>query len=121
MDKPADVDEYIERFDEPRAARLRAIRALCLDAAPGADETLKWGAPAYVDDTILFQFAGYRAHTNIVVTPSAKESLEGGFEGYETGKGSLKVPFDSPLPTDLIRRLLVRRTREFAEEGVRWM
>lgn len=121
MSRPETVDDYLAGFDEPRAARLREIRELCLAAAPGAQETLKWGAPAYVDDTILFQFAGYKAHTNIVVTPSTREALDGSFGGFETGKGSLKVPYGAVLPVELIRRLLEHRVKEWADSGVRWM
>lgn len=74
-----------------------------------------------MDGTILFQFAGYKVHTNIVVTPSTKEALGGGFGEFETGKGSLKIPYAADLPVDLIRRLLAHRVREWAVDGVRWM
>lgn len=121
MGRPETVDEYLAGFDNLRAARLREIRRLSVSAAPGAQETLKWGVPAYVDDTILFQFAGYKAHTNIVVTPSTKEALDGWFGEFETGKGSLKIPHTADLPVDLIRRLLDHRVREWTVDRVRWM
>lgn len=121
MSHPTTVGEYLEGFPEPQATRLRAIRQLFRAAAPDAAETLKWGAPAYVDDTILFQFVGYTAHANIAVTPSTREAFDGQFGAYATGKGTLKVPYDAPLPSDLIRRMLAYRVREFAERGVRWM
>lgn len=119
--RPTTVDEYLAGFDEPRAARLSRIRELCLAAAPEAEETLKWGAPAYVDGTILFQFAGYARHVNVVVTPSSREAFDGRFGRYETGKGSVKLPYDAPLPEDLISDLLGHRVREWADRGVRWM
>ena len=121
MSRPTTVDEYLSMFDEARVVRLREIRSLCLAAAPAAEETLKWGAPAYVDGTILFQFVGYTAHANVAVTPSTKEAFEGAFEGYATGKGTIKIPYAAPLPSDLVRRLLDHRVREWAEQGVRWM
>lgn len=115
------VDEYLAGFTEPHAKRLRELRTLCLAAAPEAEETLKWGSPAYVDGTILFQFVGYKAHANVAVTPSTRQAFEGEFGTYETGKGTLKLPYHAPLPTDLVRRLLEHRVREYAERGVRWM
>lgn len=121
MGRPTTVDEYLAGFPDPQATRLREIRELFLAAAPDAQETLKWSSPAYVDDTILFQFVGYSAHANIAVTPSTREAFVGEFGTYETGKGTLKVPYDAPLPSDLIRRMLEYRVREFAERGVRWM
>ena len=119
--RPESVDEYLAGFPDAQAERLAEIRGLCRAAAPDdAVETLKWGAPAYVSDTILFQFAGYRAHANLAVTPSTREAFAD-TEGYETGKGTLKLPYDAPLPVDLIRRILDHRVREWAERGVRWM
>lgn len=115
------VEEYLAGFAGAHAARLRELRALCLAAAPEAEETLKWGSPAYVDDTILFQFVGYTSHANVAVTPSTREAFEGEFGDYETGKGTLKIPYAAPLPTELVRRMLDYRVREFAERGVRWM
>ena len=119
--RPTTVEEYLAGFHGPQASMLRQIRALCLAAAPEAEETLKWGAPAYVDDTILFQFAGYAKHVNVVVTPSSLEAFAGRFGRYKTGKGSLKIPYAAPFPEDLIRDLLDHRVREWADHGVRWM
>lgn len=121
MSRPVTVDEYLATFDEPRAARLRELRSLCRATAPEAEETLKWGSPAYVDGTILFQFVGYTAHANVAVTPSTKEAFDGGFGQYATGKGTLKIPYGAPLPSDLVRRLVEHRVREWTERGVRWM
>ena len=121
MIRPETVDEYIAGFDDPRAARLGEIRRLCVDAAPGAREELTWGAPGYVDDTILFQFAGYKSHVNVVVTPSTRAALDGRYGDFETGKGSLKIPYSADLPVELIRNLLDHRFREWTEHGVRWM
>lgn len=121
MSRPESVDDYLAGFDEPRAERLREIRALCVAAAPSAEETLKWGAPAYVDDTILFQFAGYKSHCNLVLTPSTREAFDGDFGDFDTGKGTLKIPYTATLPNDLIRRMLDYRVTEWSENGVRWM
>ena len=79
------------------------------------------GAPAYVDDTILFQFAGYKSHCNLVLTPSTREAFDGDFGDFDTGKGTLKIPYTATVPNDLIRRMLDYRVTEWSENGVRWM
>lgn len=73
--------------------------------------------PATVDEHL----AGFKAHANVVVTPSTREAFDGGFGDYATGKGSLEVAYDAPLPNELVRRLLQNRVREWSEGGVRWM
>lgn len=120
-DRPTTVEDYLAGFPGARSGRLCEIRSLCLAAAPDAKETLKWGAPAYVASTILFQFAGYKAHATVVVTPSAKDAFEGEFGEFETGKGSLKIPYAAPLPSELITAMLEHRVREYTERGVLWM
>ena len=40
--------------------------------------------------------------------------------GFEAGEGFIKLPYDRPLPVDLIKRLLQYRLTEFAATGAKW-
>ncbi|MEU8790768.1 hypothetical protein [Streptomyces sp. NPDC048643] len=35
--------------------------------------------------------------------------------------GTVKLPSGTPVPTDLLRRMIAYRIREHEEDGVRWM
>lgn len=120
--KPKTVDEYIDGFSGEQKAKLVELRKIIRDALPDTDETLKWGAPATLakDGMILVVFSGHKQHMNIVVTPSAKQSVESELDGYVTGKGSVQLAYDKPLPTALVRKMVQNRAKEYYEDGVNW-
>lgn len=120
--RPGDVDEYIASFDDAHKQDfLCKLRDLSRAAAPTADEGIKWGSPAYIQGTILFVFAGYAKHANFVFTPSTKETFADRLSDFETGKGSVKLYYDSEIPVDLLSEMIAYRIREFEVDGVKWM
>ncbi|MFT4470773.1 iron chaperone [Arthrobacter sulfonylureivorans] len=122
MNKPQTVDEYLESFPEEAARRLAELRQLSRTHVPQADEGLKWGNPAYsLDGTIMFIFAGYQQHANFVFTPSTLDAFSAELAGFQTGKGSIKLPYSGPVPAELLGRMMAHRIREFREDGVLWM
>ena len=61
-----------------------------------ATEAIDGGSPAFVHPrgTILLVISAHKAHANFTVTPSAKEAFAAELEGLETGKGSVKLPYE---------------------------
>lgn len=123
MGKPQTIDEYIEGFAEPGREVLEQVRALALDAVPAASEAIKWSHPAWVhpSGTILFMVSGHAKHANVVFTPSTREAFDVDLAGFATGKGSVKLPYDRPVPGELLRRMIAFRVREHEDDGVLWM
>jgi uncharacterized protein YdhG (YjbR/CyaY superfamily) len=112
------VDDYISSFPTELQPRLNELRALSRSHAPSADEGLKWGEPAYSTGTILFMWGAYKRHANFVFTPSTKDAFGDALIGFETGKGSVKIPHDEPVPTDVLASMIRHRVREFEDQGV---
>lgn len=121
--KPKTVDEYINNFPEAQKAKLAELQKIIRAALPDTREELKWGSPATVEDDgmILVIFSGHKQHMNLVATPSTKQALENELSDYETGKGSIKLSYDRPLPTQLIEKFILYRAKEYRENGVKWM
>lgn len=121
--KPTTIDQYIAALEEPAVSRLRELRALAQEAVPDAAEAIRWGNPVYLhpSGTILFALSAYRDHTNFTLTPSTREAFTEELDEYETGKGSVKLPYTGSVPTDLLRRMIAFRVREHEEDGVMWM
>jgi len=121
--KPSDVDEYLAGFAQPARSRLEEIRAICRAAAPAAEERIKWNQPTYVhaSGVILVMFSGHKAHANVVFTPSTRETFAEELTAFRTGKGSVALPYDQPVPTDVLRRMIHHRIREHEDDGVLWM
>lgn len=109
-------------FSGTAAALLDDLRRLSAQAAPEAVEAMKWGHPALVhtEGVILYVFSAHKNHASIAFTPSTRQAFAEELTGHETGKGSVKLPYGAPLPTDLLRRMIEFRINEFQQGGVKW-
>ena len=114
------VSGYIAAAPPEARKHLRALRALLAKVAPKATEAIKWGVPVFEEKRILFAFAAYRTHLNLP-TPSAMKPFGKELAGFRTGKGSIQLPYERPLPTALIRRIAAQRARELRENDAKWM
>jgi uncharacterized protein YdhG (YjbR/CyaY superfamily) len=119
--KATTVDEYISAAPEVAQAKLREIRAILKKVAPEATESLKWGAPVFEEKRILFSYAAFKSHLNFFPTQPALEPFKEELADYDTGKDSIKFPYDRPLPKELIERIAAYRAKEVRERDARWM
>jgi uncharacterized protein YdhG (YjbR/CyaY superfamily) len=119
--KPATVDEYIKVAPPKARGKLRELRALLKSTAPKAKETLKWGSPVFEEARILFAYAAFSTHLNFMPTPSAMRPFKKELAKFTTGKGTIQLPYDKPLPKALIRKIAAFRVNELHEKDVRWM
>lgn len=118
---PESVDDYIDGFLPNHAARLTELRELITVVLPDAREEIKWNTPAYSTGTVLVTFAGHSKHFNLYFTPSTIRALRDSLADYRTGKSALSLPYDSPVPRELIADLLIYRRQEFDHDGITWM
>ena len=118
--KPTTITEYINAAAPEVRAKLRTMRSVIRDAAPDAEESLKWGMPALSYQRILVTFAAFRHHIGFYPTPSAVSAFAKDLSGFKTAKGSIQFPLGEPLPTALIRMITAFRVRECVEEDKKW-
>jgi uncharacterized protein YdhG (YjbR/CyaY superfamily) len=120
--KPTTVDEYLNTFSGEQKEKLIQLRKIIREVLPDTEETLKWGAPATLDKDgmILVVFSGHKNHINLVGTPSTKAAFEDDIADYETGKGSVQLAYDKPLPETLIKKFVSYRADEYRNHGVKW-
>ena len=72
--RPENITEYINAAPKEAQEKLREMRECIREAAPGAEENLKWGKPAFSYQRILVMFAGYKRHIGFYPTPSALQA-----------------------------------------------
>ena len=120
--KPNTVDEYINSFPDEQKSKLVELRKIVRETLPDTHEELKWGAPAMVEKggMILVVFSGHKQHMNFVATPSTKEAFKSELTDYVTGKGSVQLEYDKPLPKELIQKMATYRQKEYRDGGVNW-
>ena len=119
--RPADIGEYIAAAPPEARRHLRALRSLLRKAAPRATEAIKWGFPVFEENRILFAFGAFKSHLNFMPTSSAMKPFAKDLARFKTGKGSIQLPYDQPLPGALLRRIAAFRVKELRESDVRWM
>ena len=108
------VSAYLAALPPPLRARLRQIRAIVRATAPGAVEHFSYGIPGYrLDGRPLVWYAAFRQHISLYpITPALLRAHRIDVSGYETSKGTLRLPLDEPLPAPLLKRLIKARRAE---------
>lgn len=106
------VDVYIATFPKETQERLEAMRATIRAAAPDAEEKISYQMPAFTLEGNLVYFAAQRAYIGFYPTSSGVEAFKQELSAYEGTKGSIHFPFDQPLPTELISRIVRFRVDE---------
>jgi uncharacterized protein YdhG (YjbR/CyaY superfamily) len=107
--EPRDIDQYIAGFPDEVQERLEEIRRTVRTAAPEAKEALKYGMPTFSLNGNLVHFAVFNNHIGFYPAPRGVEELKEELAAYAGAKSSLRLPFDQPLPLDLIRKVVKLR------------
>ena len=119
--RPTTVAEYIDMAPRQAQAKLRGLRAILKKVAPRAKETLKWGSPVFEEGRILFSFAAFKSHMNFMPTGPAMKPFKKELAKHTTGKDTIQLPYDKPLPRMLIRKIAAFRAKEVREKDSKWM
>lgn len=106
------VEEYIAMQDDIVQPKLVQLRQLIKKAAPKAEETVSYQMPAYRLNGILVYFAAFKKHIGFFPTPSGIKQFKEDPAAYDTSKGTIRFPLDTPLPANLIRNIVKFRIRE---------
>jgi uncharacterized protein YdhG (YjbR/CyaY superfamily) len=106
------MDEYIADFAPDVQELLQKIRRTIREAAPGAEEAVKYGIPTFTLKGNLVHFGAYKEHIGFYPAPSGIEEFKDELAAYGSGKGTVRFPLDKPIPFDLISRIVKFRVNE---------
>ena len=101
----ANIDEYIAAQDEMVQIRLKEVRAVLLKAIPEAEERISWSMPTYWKGRNIIHFAASKKHLGIYPGDEATEKFAEELSGLSVSKGTIRIPYDQPLPKELIERI----------------
>ena len=113
--RPTTIAEYIQAAPRESQPHLRRLHAILKSVAPEAEEAIKWGTPFFVEPRFLFAFSAHKAHCNFAPTPAALEAFRVELEDHKTTKNYLQIPYDKPLPEELVRKIAEYRVRNVRE------
>ena len=100
------IDEYIKQFPKDVQVILEKMRAIISKAAPKAEEAMAYGIPTFKLNGNLVHFGGFKSHIGFYPAPSGIEAFKKELAKYEGSKGTIKFPFDKPLPVALITKVV---------------
>ena len=106
------IDEYIADFSKEVQHILQKIRAIVKEAAPDAEEAIKYQIPTFVLSGNLVHFAAFEKHIGFYPTPSGIEQFKNELSSYKSAKGSVQFPLGSPIPYKLIEKIVKFRVKE---------
>ena len=99
----------------PKArAALKKIRTAVLAVAAGAEEAFSYQIPAFkLNGQPLVWYAAFKNHCSLFpMTGAIRRKLAADLEGYETSKGTVRLPLTRPMPSGLIKKLVKARMSE---------
>lgn len=115
------VDDYINHQREEAQIILRELRNLIKEAVPETIEIPNYKVPSF---TLI---PGIKPEQQLVIVAYAKyvsfypfektiEQFADELTKFELGKGTVKFPFNQPLPKELIKRMTVFRKNELLKK-----
>lgn len=112
---------YLAAQPEPQRSTLEATAATLRTLLPSAEECISYGMPAFkVDGTAIAGIAGFRRHCSYFPHSGATLGrIAEHLTGYDFDEGTLRFAIDTPLPRDLLRRLVIARLEVEAEHPPR--
>jgi uncharacterized protein YdhG (YjbR/CyaY superfamily) len=114
MAAPATVEEYLAALPADRRAGVEELRATINAAAPDATETIAYQMPALrTHGQFLVSYAAYKNHYSLFPASGAViDALGEELQPYLAGKGTIRFPADSPLPTAVVTKVVKVRVAE---------
>ncbi|HSK77882.1 MAG TPA: DUF1801 domain-containing protein [Thermoanaerobaculia bacterium] len=103
---PKNIDEYIAGFPKDVQEILEKIRKTIREAAPDAEEAIKYQIPTFTLKGNLVHFAAFKKHIGFYPAPRAIEEFKDELSVYKGAKGSVQFPLGEPIPYDLISRIV---------------
>ena len=108
MSNPENIDQYMAGFDTEVRKKLKTIRELVHDTLPEAVESISYQMPAFkYNGKILVYFAAFKNHIGFYATPESNLAFKEELSEYKTTKGTIQLPYDKPLPIELLRKIIL--------------
>jgi uncharacterized protein YdhG (YjbR/CyaY superfamily) len=116
----SEIDKFFAKVEEPKRSTLEEMRRRILEVVPDAEQTIKYGMPAFLKDGWCFVcIAPFKNHINwSPYSSNVFGHLEKELAGYSVSKGSMQFAVDKPLPKTLVKKLIRVRLAEIELQKV---
>lgn len=114
--KPSSAEEYFSWFPLEIREKLELVRQTIREAVPEAKEVISYHMPAFKTKEVLVYYAAAKNHLGFYPTNSGVTEFKKELEGFHTSKGAIQIPYDQPLPLELIADIAKFRFFEVEEK-----
>ncbi|WP_338732725.1 iron chaperone [Mangrovimonas cancribranchiae] len=111
------IDDYIVNQKKEAQVILRELRSLIKEAVPETVEISNYKVPSFtlIPETKpekQLMIVAYAKYVSFYPYQAAVEHFADELKNFELGKGTVKFPFNKPLPKELIKRMVIFRKEE---------
>ncbi len=114
---PKNINEYIAAFPQDVQEILEKIRLTIRRAAPDAEETIRYRIPTFTLKGNLVHFGAFKKHIGFYPASTGVEKFRNELSKYEGARGTVRFPFEEPIPFTLIGRIVTFRVKENLERA----
>jgi uncharacterized protein YdhG (YjbR/CyaY superfamily) len=113
MKKVKSVFEYFAATSPESRAMLDKLRKTIRATVPEATEILYYQMPAFRDGRTLVAYGAFSDHCSLFPLSAAiVERFKHELAGYETSRGTIRFPFDKPIPVSLVKKIVRARIQQ---------
>lgn len=109
---PRSIDEYIAGFPSDVQEMMKKIRLTIRKAAPDAEERISYQIPTFTLNGNLVHFGAFKRHIGFYPASTGIEKFKSELSAYEGAKGTVRFPFEKPIPFALISKIVKFRVKE---------
>ena len=110
------IDDYIALYHADMQEILFELKDTIKKAAPEAEEQISYQMPAFTQKGILVYFAAQSKHIGFYPGASGILAFKEELSEFDTSKGTVRFPYDKPLPLNLITEIVKFRVMENLEK-----
>ena len=112
----ASHEEYFASLPPDTRRLLKSVQTKVEALVPGASRCISYNMPAFKQERTFFYFAAFKKHIGIYPPVTADAALIRELAPYRGEKGNLSFPLSQPLPIELIGRVALALSRQYARK-----
>ena len=109
------IDSYLKDVPKEFLPKVKEMRALANALITKGEESIKYGMPTIeLNGKNFIHYASMKSHLGFYPTPSGVMAFEDELKkkGLSYSKGCIRFPYDKPLQTVLIKKIIKFRLAE---------
>lgn len=110
------INAYIAACPPQQGQKLHQLYVLLQRLLPQAQQKIAWGMPTFYQGGNIIHFAAHKHHIGLYPGSGAIQALQADIAPLAHSKGAIQIPYESPLPEALIKKIIAFNLALFAQK-----